>query len=453
MQRSQSTRLGEGARAQSAKRLSVTAAGRESTAPVGAVEPPPRSAVLESALVKNLKKQIACLEMEVVVLKRTLMKGSELGAHPKGDEFVGDAFSAETGQNLGSSAADAVPCTASAHVSPRSLWIDADKRDMRRQKVVLNANMAALQFTVQRLQLDKEALEGRLRCEEQEKRKMAAENARLFLELRESCGKEEETHTRLSEVLNALNTEQERRRDLENKLRLSAELPPVEGGEGQGADLWSEKEYYRVQTDRLRVSQQEKLACIGELEKQLKIERNRAAELESKLSTALEEVQRLNRLTAENSSTYESMDKSYVGMCTLLQMATDDYEALQHQLEKRPTETSLPGSLAYTRVTPHEQGHVSPPLEKEAVDEKDCRRDEEVQKEENSMSKAAKSSCLPPPPAVTVPVATLSTSVTALGPNNQEEIPLHNAVDDELETIERRIREEEAALFAYLNSR
>ncbi|KAF8283139.1 hypothetical protein TcBrA4_0079740 [Trypanosoma cruzi] len=453
MQRSQSSRLGEGARTQSAKQPPVTAAAKESAAPVSAVEPPPRHAALESALVRNLKKQIACLEMEVVVLKGMLMKGSELGAHSKGEECVGDVSFAEAKRQLGSSAVDGALFTTSAHVSPRSLWIDADKRDTRRREVLHNANMAALQFTVQRLQLEKEALEGRLQCEEQVKRKMAAENAQLLLELRESSGKEEGTHTRLSEVLNALNTEQERRRELENKLRLSAEQPPVEGDEEHRADLWSEKEYYRVQTDRLRVSQKEKLACIGELEKQLKTERKRAAELESKLSTALEEVQRLNRLTAENSSIYESMDKSYVGMCTLLQMATDDYDALQHQLLKRSTETSLPGSLAHIREKPHEQEHVSSPLQKEAVDEKGCKRDDEIQNEDNSLSNAAKSLFFPPPPAVTVPAATVSTSVTTLGKNNQKEIPLHNAVDNELETTEKRIREEEAALFAFLNSR
>ncbi|RNC31199.1 hypothetical protein TcCL_Unassigned06279, partial [Trypanosoma cruzi] len=129
------------------------------------------------------------------------------------------------------------------------------------------------------------------------------------------------------------------------------------------------------------------------------------------------------------------------------------YDALQHQLLTRSTETSLPGSLPHIREKPHEQEHVSSPLQKEAFDEKGCKRDDEIQNEDNSLSNAAKSLFFPPPPAATVPAATVSTSATALGPNNQKEIPLHNAVDNELETTEKRIREEEAALFAFLNSR
>ncbi|RNC31580.1 hypothetical protein TcCL_Unassigned05892, partial [Trypanosoma cruzi] len=61
MQRSQSSRLGEGARTQSAKQPPVTAAAKESAAPVSAVEPPPRHAALESALVRNLKNKLRAL--------------------------------------------------------------------------------------------------------------------------------------------------------------------------------------------------------------------------------------------------------------------------------------------------------------------------------------------------------------------------------------------------------
>ncbi|RNF17734.1 uncharacterized protein Tco025E_04771 [Trypanosoma conorhini] len=492
MQRPQLSCRGEAARMQRRKQPPVPGAGKEPTAAVGAEGAPPRHAVLESALVKNLKKQITCLEMEVAVLKGSSKTLPELNGATTGNTCAADAAA----RGLGSAAADTAPTAAHARVHPSTLWDDAGEKEARRRESLQSANAASLQFTAQRLRLDKEALEVRLRCEQEEKQKLSMENARLLLALRESRGKGEEAHRRLAEALSALNTEQGRRREVEDKLRVP---PPAEGDAECREDIFSEKEYYRVQTDRLRVAQQDGLVCIAELEKQLKTERARAAEAESQLCAALEEVRRLNSLAAERSSVYESLDKSYAGMCTLLQMAVDDCDALQHQLRQRQPDAFSPASSVSITETLRGLEQISSALKKEVVEGVRRADGGKALDEERSLcglDKATFSSpppaaavppppaaavpppppaaavpppppaaAVPPPPAAAVPppppaaavppppAATAVTSVSAHEPPKIQETSLRDAIDDELENIERRIREEEASLLAYLNSR
>ncbi|RNE96666.1 hypothetical protein TraAM80_09731 [Trypanosoma rangeli] len=477
VQRSQLGRRGEAARAELRKQLPVSTAGMESTEAIDVEETAPRHAVLESALVKNLKKQITCLEMEVAVLKGTFKKEAELtGA------ATGDTRAAEAPRDVGFAPADTVPSATHARVHPSTLWVDGSEKEALRRESPYSANAESLRATAQRLLHDNEALEVRLQCEQQERQKLSMENDSLLLALRESCSNAEETHRRLREALGALNTEQKKRREMEDKLRVFAGSLLAEEDAECREDVFSEKEYYRVQTDRLRVAQQDSLARIEKLEKQLKTERTQAAEVESRLCAALEEVRRLSGLASEKTGVYESLDKGCTGMCAILQMAVDDCDRLQHQLRQCQSDVFSPASSVSIDETLRGLEQISFTLKKEAVDKVSHEDGGKASKELSlgSADKATEEAAFPPPPAATVPpppeatvppppeatvppppaatvppppAATVSTLVVAIEPAKVQEIPLHNTIDDELEAIERRIREEEASLLAYLNIR
>ncbi|ESL06668.1 hypothetical protein TRSC58_05655 [Trypanosoma rangeli SC58] len=382
MQRSQLVCRGEAARAELPKQLPVIAAGKESTDGIDVEETAPRHAVLESALVKNLKKQIACLEMEVTVLKGTLKKGAGVTS-----TVTGDTSAAEAPRDVGLAPADTVPSATHARVHPSTLWVDSGEKDVPQRESLHSANVESLRLTAQRLLLDNEALEVRLQCEQQERQKLSIENDSLLLALRESRGNAEETHRRLCEALSTLNTEQRKRRELEDKLRVFAGSLLAEEDAERREDLFSEKEYYRVQSDRLRVAQQDCLAHIEKLEKQLKTERSWTAEVESRLRAALEEVRQLSSLASEKTGVHESLDKGYAGMCAILQMAVDDCDTLQHQLRQRQSDAFSPASSVSISETLRGLEQISSTLKKEAVD-KVSHEDGEKEPKELSLGSA-----------------------------------------------------------------
>ncbi|KAH9586166.1 hypothetical protein LSM04_006858 [Trypanosoma melophagium] len=322
---------------------------------------------LELALVKNLKKQVACLEMEVAVLKQAKGQDTHRGAL-----YADKSGSPPERSDLVSSLNLMHPVSTS-HVDPFAPWmntnvkrngnenIDASIAVERQRRSLHYANTALLQLTTQRLRLEKESVEERLRSEQREKERLSAENARLLMALRVAEKKEEELQQLHKCTLNALNTEQGKRRELEDKLSAGDTLHSKENEESAASskDIVYEKEYYRVQTDRLRVSLSEGLIRSEELEKQLRAERSQVAVVESKLRTALDEVQRLQRVITDKASVYERMDQHYIEVWTKLQVAVEDCDILHEQLRRRQSESPSASSSCSIGETLRELERIS----------------------------------------------------------------------------------------------
>ncbi|KEG08538.1 hypothetical protein DQ04_06961020 [Trypanosoma grayi] len=482
----------------------------------------PRHAALESALVKNLKKQVACLEMEVAVLKGASGKSSQrnsdvAAAKASTEEGSGANPCVVEGQLSSSSLRSGLSPAGVSHMDPFAMCSAAPKAAEKRLQSLRHVDTASLQFTAERLRLEKESVEAQLQYEMREGERMVKENARLNSELRASRGREEELQRLHQGALNALNTEEGRRRELEDKLR-AAVVPAVEeGGTASIEDLVNEKEYYRVQTDRLRFAQQESLIRIEELERQLSVERIQTAAIEEKLCTTQQEVRRSQQADAARIATYKRLDASHAEVCALLRRAVEDCDTLHQQLRQRHTDPSSPSSSVSIGDTLRGLERISSCLKSRHAHGEGSNICSEKKsggaflvKVEGSVDNSHKPSpnasplsvaaapSSPPPPAAVVPPPPPPTAVvpppppptavvpppppptavvppppppTAVVPPPPSDIvvptagsftalssgvpqrPLHDAIDDELESVERRIREEEAALLAYLNAR
>ncbi|ORC89696.1 uncharacterized protein TM35_000112300 [Trypanosoma theileri] len=502
--------------------------GEDDSTAVEADDVPRRHAELESALVKNLKKQVACLEMEVAVLKRAKEQGTHQGTL-SADRSGMALERCDAGYPLNMMC----PLTTS-HVDPFAPWMNVhDERNgnenadsniylERQRRSLHHADTALSQLTIQRLRLEKESVEERLRSEQQEKEMLAAENVKLRAALRVSEKKEEELHQLHKYTLNALNTEQGKRRELEDKLS-AVGTPNTKDNEEtkSNKDIMYEKEYYRVQTDRLRVSLSEGLVRSEELEKQLRAERSQVATVEAKLRIALDEVQRLQRVITDKASVYERMDQHYIEVWTKLQMAIEDCDTLHEELRRRQGESSSPSSSGSIGETLRGLERISSGL-KSGVLLADVSGGAIGMDTSDNVSKAAKSpssfpkhsepitttstsntnttntntntnttgvpppptasvpapptATVPPPPTASVPAPPTATvpppptaSVPAPPPTATvpEAVPLQTqsnpvgvpqppsqkTIDQELEEVERKIREEEEALLSYLKTR
>ncbi|KAG8343932.1 hypothetical protein TRVL_05245 [Trypanosoma vivax] len=428
---------------------------------------------LEAKLVDNLKRQVKVLDAEVAVLRDRLRKGAQ-GTHVPGGEGAHAAVGAP--ESTGNEVNGLLPNNEAGETRPTATeFNDGDKGAVAQPTSARQTQQAVAHFTTEHLRMELEAAREMLERERSSKKALIDENVNLRLlvrEARDALKKMKQLH---QTALSSLNLEQGRRRELEDKLLDPTAAHMREGGTGTVDDLLNEKEYYRVQTDRLRVSQQENLSRIESLESQLKEERAHGVDVETKLRASIEEVEYLKMLSAKKAAVYERFDSNCVSMFSGIRLAIEECERLRASCTERPgalqDHALLPLSDAVRELqqilTTFNHPYTWRGAEggAPAVFDNPCRcgRTTTVLFSEKGIPgeaaavPAPPAAAVPAPPAAAVPAppaAAVPAPPAAAVPVPSCTIPISTSIrqttEEELEEVKNKISEAEAALLACL---
>ncbi|SCU70957.1 Cornifin (SPRR) family, putative [Trypanosoma equiperdum] len=452
-----------------------------------------RTSVLEMELVNNLKRQVAYLEAEATQLKEKLKAANEL-INESNTKIPKDVTKNENSDNAvvipeerGTDKVNSavLPEPNISH-TPHGAREDGGNHMFHSYTP---AYLAGLQFVVDRLR-DELVVSAETLCSERRAKENAIEeNAVLRLRIQELNFRLEESEKLHHDALNTLNVEQNRRRELEDRLRAGG--LPVGGGDVCSTleDIVAEKDYYRIQTDRLRVAQREGLTRIQVLEERLKEGRLHAVGMELALRSSSQELEAIQALNERKAAMYERLDKSCTFALKQMREAAETCEKVQHMLFFRSAEaastdssvfrfiscelekisSALNASSAFVRDDMDTKGMASdeaprctvaptaavPQPPKAAVPQPPMAAVPQpptaaVPQPPTAAVPQPPMAAVPQPPAVAVPVAS---SVGAV-PSSTVNIPegLSVAINEELEAVSRKISEAEAVLLSYLDN-
>ncbi|CCD13394.1 unnamed protein product, partial [Trypanosoma congolense IL3000] len=312
-----------------------------------------KAAVFEE-LVTNLRRQVSYLEGRVSFLLRELSK-KESSTVPEecreGAEEVGNGRSGDHsgGSTLRStSEEDQVrPIVGDDLLTGVATPVAQPGEGHGEQLVPLhiNARTMGLFIAMERLRA-KHALDtDMLQCEKQAKDYLIEENSNLRLQIRELQRKMSEKE-QLQQALNVYDAEEEQCEDTERVPHPGFTSPEKKCIKELLDDVICERDYYKVQTDRLRVSNQELSTRIGVLQEQLKAENTQMISMESSLLSVMQELHSIKQLHEKKFTVYERLDRSCAVVVKQMQEAVGVCESaqqriLQYSQDDAPTSTSL----------------------------------------------------------------------------------------------------------------
>lgn len=247
-----------------------SAAARATTVVSAASLYAPRQASVELSLVENLKKQIGFLEAQVVCLKRQQDMAATGAATPKARRATEDGVSS---------------------AAPRIAIEDPlrpGSSGLAKVPESYQAEIVSLQLNLERVLCDCEALQQQRRHYDEERHVMADEICELRTALRAAAQSLAAAEAERQAALEALGAEQAGRRLLEEQLAGGG--PAAAKAAPELTDVLHQKEYFKLQADRLRTQEAVTSARCAAVVTALEVERAESKGLEAQLCAALDRV-------------------------------------------------------------------------------------------------------------------------------------------------------------------
>lgn len=330
------------------------------------------SNAIELSLVRNLKQQIACLEAQQRVMKqqqdaaarahvcKTAGKATD-GASSHADHYDATAPRVR-GVTLPLPHAERVrhvDAAAGAETTTVPNACDAEVSRLRRIPEAYQLERSALQHDVESLTKDIEGLQSLALDVGRERDVMAAEVVQLRAALRESQAEHAAMAAECATTLRLFEAEQALRRAAENDATAYAQSrPPSTSAPGSTefttVDAVSQRDYYRLQSDRFRAALAREKARAETLAAALLQERGRCSTQEKQLCSALDRIALMEKREHQLAVYYQSLSARFVTVSAMLRHVLDvvPEELLQAQRIPSPERAEGGGeALAKEEVT------------------------------------------------------------------------------------------------------
>ncbi|KAL7709271.1 hypothetical protein N2W54_007813 [Lotmaria passim] len=330
------------------------------------------SNAIELSLVRNLKQQIACLEAQQRVMKqqqdaaarahvcKTAGKATD-GASSHADHYDATAPRVR-GVTLPLPHAERVrhvDAAAGAETTTVPNACDAEVSRLRRIPEAYQLERSTLQHDVESLTKDIEGLQSLALDVGRERDVMAAEVVQLRAALHESQAEHAAMAAECATTLRLFEAEQALRRAAENDATAYAQSrPPSTSAPGSTefttVDAVSQRDYYRLQSDRFRAALAREKARAETLAAALLQERGRCSTQEKQLCSALDRIALMEKREHQLAVYYQSLSARFVTVSAMLRHVLDvvPEELLQAQRIPSPERAEGGGeALAKEEVT------------------------------------------------------------------------------------------------------
>ncbi|KAG5475011.1 hypothetical protein CUR178_04461 [Leishmania enriettii] len=311
---------------------------------------PSRQTAVEVSLVDNLKKQIACLEAQLRVLKQ--QKDTMARAHRRSN-------SDHEGERGRPAPALATACLTSVelplpharrirHADAAAASVTATEPDgaaiarMRKIPAAYQTERSALFHNVESLTKDVEGLQKLVLHLGQERDLMAAEVVDFRAALREMKVEHEAMAAECAATHRLLETEQALRRAAEEIGKQSTALSSPHKSVMTIADAVSQRNYYKLQAERAAEALALAKARIDTVSKALLGEREAAKTLETQLCFALDRIALMERREDELALYYQQLSGRFVTVSATLRHVLDVVPSELLQQQRAPSPECMP---------------------------------------------------------------------------------------------------------------
>ncbi|KPA85417.1 hypothetical protein ABB37_01725 [Leptomonas pyrrhocoris] len=295
---------------------------------------------IELSLVRNLKQQIACLDAQLRVVKQqqdAATRSHARKAHPAEGEVVGthteDALFAESVERRLKGVALPLPHRERVHhvdVAAEGHANNACYFEINRLRSIpepYQLERSALQHNVESLTKDIEGLQSLVFDVGRQRDAMAAEIVQFRSALREEQAEHEAMAAECATMLRLVESERALRCAAENDAGAHAQGRALNGRPG-GADLAvvdavSQRDYYKLQSDRMKASAAREKARADSLAAALLQERGRSSAQEKQLCGALDRIALMETREHQLAVYYASLSSRFVTVSAMLRHVLD----------------------------------------------------------------------------------------------------------------------------------
>eukprot|EP00796_Vickermania_ingenoplastis_P008313 gene8314-5827_t len=275
-------------------------------APAGRSGRSRRISIMESNLVDNLNRQVACMEAQIDCLKQQIDTRDTRHVDPS---TRSSPRSTTPGAWATAGAGAEGPAFNSAALRaagvPERYW----------------SEMASLEFNLERMLLENSRLQDTVHRLQREKEELVRVAAGLQRDLRETQGELRASVEERRVLLEDLHKEKGRAIDLEQQLS-TGEKPSA-----RLEDMVHQRDFFKLQTERLEVREGLLSARVAAVRGTAKAERDEAVELKAELAATLERLRVQERTQADQQSFYEELGMRFVSMVALLRKVMDGVRA------------------------------------------------------------------------------------------------------------------------------
>ncbi|CCW62371.1 unnamed protein product [Phytomonas sp. EM1] len=278
----------------------------------------------EYSLVENLKQQIACLEAQVLCLKRQ----KQYPDPHCSSSLITTLKKVKATKDTKNSVNDLLPCHYEPLLVESHPLNNASERDQ--------TELFTLQFNLRRVMTDWETLQEMFLNLKHEKEIMATEIVELRMALREVENEKHCVEKKFEALMNASEAEQRKQRLLEDHQM------HIKGDTLTSATLTSgltnaihQRDYYKVQFERTKSSEALLHAHVGALKDIVEANRVAQATAEIQLCEALDRIEELESRDAHWRRLISELGNNFINVSAVLRSVMDSSIEIRERVEKK----------------------------------------------------------------------------------------------------------------------